>query len=103
MARIHDYRGEFIRLTDERLSHIQEVHPELADAPEMIRATVDTPNRVIQSRSDPDARLYYRFYEATRVGDKFLCVVVVFGADPFVLTAYLTDRPRKGDTLWESG
>jgi hypothetical protein len=37
----------------------------------------------------------------TRVGDKWLCVVVKYAADDaFVLTAYLTDKPKKGEQLW---
>ena len=40
-------------------------------------------------------------YVGTRVGDKYLCVVVkVVGDDAFVLTAYLTDTIKKGHQLW---
>ena len=47
------------------------------------------------------ARLYCRFYVGTRVGDKYLCVVVkVLGEDAFVLTAYLTDRAKRGVRIW---
>ena len=36
-----------------------------------------------------------------RVGDKWLCVVVKYTADDaFVLTAYLTDKLKKGEQLW---
>lgn len=56
---------------------------------------------VVGSLSDPQARLYYRFYFGTRVGDRYLCVVVkVAGDDAFVLTAYLTDRIKRGVALW---
>jgi hypothetical protein len=45
--------------------------------------------------------LYYRYYLRTVVGGKYLCVVVkVLEADAFVLTAYLTDRIKRGVTLW---
>jgi hypothetical protein len=58
---------------------------------------------VIESLSDPEARLYYRFYLGTRVGDKWVCVVVkVAGEDAFVLTAYLTDRIKRGRQVWPS-
>ena len=51
----------------------------------------------MQSLSDPQAHLYYRWYVGTRVGDKFLCVAVkVVDNDAFVLTAYLTDTIKKG-------
>jgi hypothetical protein len=47
------------------------------------------------------ARLYYRFYMGTMVGDKYLCVVVkIMGEKAFVLTAYLTDRMKRGVLLW---
>jgi len=47
--------------------------------------------------------LNYRYYYSTKVGDKWLCVVVKYAAeDAFVLTAYLTDKPKKGVQLWPS-
>jgi hypothetical protein len=37
----------------------------------------------------------------TLVGDKYLCVAVKIRAtDAFVLTAYLTDRVKRGVPLW---
>ena len=58
---------------------------------------------MIQSITDEAARLYYRFYSGTLVGDKFVCVVVkVKPDDAFVLTAYLTDKPKKETVLWSA-
>jgi len=38
------------------------------------------------------------------VGDKYLCVVVkIMGEKAFVLTAYLTDRMKRGVLLWPKG
>jgi hypothetical protein len=66
-----------------------------------IRETLLEPQEVVQSSSDKQAQLYYRFYIGTKVGDKYLCVVVkVFMRDAFVLTAYLTDSIKKGDVVW---
>lgn len=66
-----------------------------------IEATLAHSERVVESLNDPQARLYYRFYVGTRVGDKYLCVVVkVTGEDAFVLTAYLTDRVKRGVQTW---
>lgn len=93
-------RSGTIRLTDERLAHIVE-HPEMAGLEQAIEATLRGPEWVVGSLSDPQARLYYRFYFGTRVGDRYLCVVVkVAGDDAFVLTAYLTDRIKRGVALW---
>jgi hypothetical protein len=97
-----DYQGLAVRLTDERLTHILE-HPEMSDLQGAIAETLRHPALVIQSISDESARLYYRFYSGTRVGDKFVCVVVkVRPGDAFVLTAYLTDKPKKGTVLWSA-
>ena len=99
MKLIRDYEGKTVRLTDERLAHILE-HPELAGMEGAISDTVELPELVVQSRSDPLARMSYRFYVGTRVGDKYLCVVVRLGdRDAFVVTAYLTDKPKQGEIL----
>ena len=66
-----------------------------------IEETLLRPERVVESFSDPEARLYYRFYFGTMVGDKYVCVVVkVMGADALVLTAYLTDKIKRGVQRW---
>ena len=100
MKVFHDFQGLAIRLTDERRTHILE-HPELVPMEPAIEETLLHPEQVVQSFSDPQAHLYYRFYFRTIVGNKFLCVVVkTLDNDAFVLTAYLTDRIKKGVTLW---
>ncbi len=100
MTVLQDYQGRSVRLTAERLTHICE-HPEMAGLEQAIADTLRQPSLVIQSLSDSSAALHYRFYFGTRVGDKWLCVVVKYSAlDTFVLTAYLTDKPKKGTQLW---
>lgn len=54
-----------------------------------------------RSRSDDAVRLFYEFYEHTTVGGKWLCIVVKYVEDDaFVVTAYLTDKPKAGEELW---
>jgi hypothetical protein len=66
-----------------------------------IEETLKSPEAVMQSLSDPEARLHYRHYVGTAVGHKFLCVVVKQAeADAFVVTAYLTHRIKKGEPVW---
>jgi len=97
---LKDFRGRNVRLTDERLTHILE-HPEMAGLESALQETLRKPTLVVQSRTDSTAELNFRYYFGTRVGDKWLCVVVKYGrADAFVLTAYLTDKPKKGEQLW---
>jgi hypothetical protein len=68
---------------------------------ETIAKVLAAPEMVVQSTIDTGARLYYRYFFDTPVGDKYLCVVVKSGVDEsFVLTAYLTDAVKKGALLW---
>lgn len=97
-----DYQGREVRLTEERLEHIL-THPEMVGMEEQIAYTLRNPRWVRQSRSDDSVALCYRFYTQTAIGDKWLCVVVKYlPDDAFVITAYFTDQPKKGETLWQS-
>ena len=100
MKVLRDYEGRAVRLTHERLAHILE-HPEMLAMEHRIEDTLLHPERVMESLSDPQARLYYRMYLGTLVGDKHLCVVVKLADnDAFVLTAYLVRKPVGGRQLW---
>jgi hypothetical protein len=95
-----DYQGHEVRLSDERWRHVME-HPEMAGMDAALEETLRAPELVIRSRSDPAAALHYRYYLRTLAGGKWLCIVVKYGEfEPFVLTAYLTDKPKKGELLW---
>ena len=101
MRVLNDYQGRSVRLTDERLAHILE-HPEMASVASWIDETLADPDTVAESVSDPLVALYYRWYTTTPVGPKWLCIVVkVELADAFVITAYLTDRIKRGAVLWQ--
>ena len=73
----------------------------MAGLEDSIGEVLASPETVVPSRVDADARLYYRYYTGTAVGDKFLCVVVKLAeGDAFVVTAYLTDQVKKGKQIW---
>lgn len=100
MKTLVDFQGRPVRLTDERGQHILE-HPEMAGMERAVAETLRDPQLVILSRTDATATLNYRYYLRTMVGGKWLCVVVqCTESDAFVLTAYLTDKPKRGDVLW---
>jgi hypothetical protein len=100
MKTIQDCFGHAVRLTEERMAHILE-HPEMREIVAEIEQVLTEPQTVRRSRSDDGVRLFYEFYAQTIVGDKWLCVVVKYSKDDaFVVTAYLTDKPKAGDTLW---
>ena len=100
MKMLDDCFGHKVRLTDERLAHILE-HPEMAGMAGEIERVLRAPQLVRRSRSDDAVRLYYEFYAQTLVGGKWLCAVVKYAPDDaFIVTAYLTDKPKPGEDLW---
>jgi hypothetical protein len=100
MKILPDCFGREVRVTDERLAHILE-RPELDGMDSEVEVVLRKPRFVRLSRSDSSVQLFYAFYPETLVGGKWLCVVVKYlEADAFVVTAYLTNRPKAGDDLW---
>jgi hypothetical protein len=100
MKTLTDCFGREVRVTDERLAHILE-RPELDGMDSEVEVLLRNPQIVRLSHSDTSVRLFYAFYRETLVGGKWLCVVVKYEeADAFVVTAYLTNRPKAGEDLW---
>jgi hypothetical protein len=68
----------------------------------LIAETLAGPDIIVQSASDPDARFYYRLYRHPLVGEKYLCVVIIWRSDDcFLLTAHFVRRIRSGAVLWQ--
>ncbi|MGH7953423.1 MAG: DUF4258 domain-containing protein [Limisphaerales bacterium] len=100
MKTLKDCFGHAVRLTDERLAHILE-HAEMQGMAAEIERVLLQPKLVRRSSTDEEVRLFYEFYAQTIVGGKWLCVVVKYPEnDAFVVTAYLTDKPKAGEDLW---
>jgi hypothetical protein len=98
---LRDRTGREVRLTDERLSHCID-RLRNANLLDKLQETLEEPDLVVRSNWDEDATLSYRFYPGTRIGDKWLCIVVKeVSDDAFVLTAYPTDRIKEGKTIWK--
>jgi hypothetical protein len=102
MVHFQDIRNRAIRLTDERLQHLETDHPEMVGQIARIAATLAEPDRIVRSRADATVELFYKWYASTPVTAKFLCVVVkALPDDPFMITAYHTDAVKRGAVLWE--
>jgi hypothetical protein len=101
-----DYQGRPIRLTAERLEHVRK-HPEMGGQEEKIAQTLSQPDTVIIGELDESVWHYHRLYERTPVTKKYLLVAVKYlGNDAFVITAFFTDRIKRGKVKWtksESG
>lgn len=99
MTVFSDYEGREIRLTEERLEHIER-RPEMVSQIDRIKETLRDPDEVRRSDQDEAVHLYHRRYGTTPVSEKLLLVVVKVDTDsPFVITAFFTDRLKSGTTL----
>ena len=98
---LRDSQGHPVRLPDERWNHIIEDHPNIVEIPETIGETLQSPDILRRSNSDPDTvRLYYKRLPDQADGEKWGCVVVKYlNGDAFVLTAYITDSIREGEEI----
>lgn len=102
MIHLLDLWKRSVRLTEERLNHLETDHPEMKDQSQRIAETLLQPDEIRRSNSDQQVELFYRLYPQTPVTTKFLCVVVkVLPADNFIITAFYTDAIKKGVLLWE--
>jgi len=102
MVHFQNIRNRAIRLTDERLQHLESDHSEMVGQTSRIVRTLADPDRIVRSRTDATVELFYQWYAATPVTAKFLCVVVHALPDaPFMITAYHTDAAKRGTVLWE--
>lgn len=97
---ITDVFKEAIELTDERWKHIIKEHPEIEPYRDRIKEVLSSPDYVKKSKRDENVLLYYKFYDDIFDG-KYLIVVAMKGLRSFILTCYITDIIKKGETLWE--
>jgi len=95
-----DVFGNQVDLTDERWRHIITQHPQVESYRERLGDVLAAPTYVRRSRRDEDVLLYRREY-AGLPGGNYLLLVVKIGQRSFILTSYLIDRVRRGETLWE--
>ena len=71
------------------MAHILQ-HQKMSGMEADVERTLQSPAEVRVSRSDSTVQLFYEYYVRTRVGEKWLCVVVKYPPDDaFVVTAYL--------------
>ena len=73
-------------------------HPAMDGRPRDVQRTLEDPDEIRQSGSDPDVFL---FYTLERPG-RWICAVAkrVTREDAFLITAYPTDAVKVGTRLW---
>ena len=102
MKIVKSVTGIPIRLTPERVEHIERRHPEMLGQEERILEVVSTPDLV--QEGDSATLIAVRHYAKTPLTKKY-CIVVyreLSGEDGFVLTAYFTTKPsERRKTVWK--
>ncbi|MBU4373750.1 MAG: hypothetical protein KJ714_04775 [Euryarchaeota archaeon] len=88
-----------ILLTEERWNHIIETHPELKEMLKELQGTLENPELIKRSVYSENVVLFYGHYEHIYEG-KHLCVVVRLDNESIV-TAYITDRIKRGEVIWK--
>ena len=89
---IQDFQAQPIRLPAERWQHIIDRHPYMVE-------TLLDPDTIRKSNSEPDTvRIYYKWFENTVVGRKWVSVVVEFLDDD---DAFVRRIPAPGEEIWQ--
>lgn len=90
--------GFRVRVTRGRWSLITTAkHPVMAGREDVVRATMESPEQIRQSRSDSRVLLFYRAEASSR----WVCAVAKRAADQgFLITAYPTDAIKEGTQVW---
>jgi len=90
--------GFRVRVTRGRWNLITTVkHPVMTGREDVVKATLESPEQIRQSRSDSQVLLFYRAEKASR----WVCAVAKRAEDRGILiTAYPTDAIKEGTQIW---
>ena len=85
-----------VRTTTEYWKYLITVkHPIMKGHEDTVKAALQFPDEIRQSKTDKDVFLYYKRF------DKLYCVVIKhIGMEGFLITAYPTDKVKEGDSIW---
>ena len=98
---IIDILGNKIVLSKNSFEHIVS-REEMASQEEKIKETLKFPDIIKLSKYDKRTFLYYRFFEDSLVGAKYLVVIVKkLQKESFIVTSFYTDKIKVGDLLWQ--
>ncbi|MEA2089825.1 MAG: hypothetical protein U9O89_03590 [Thermoproteota archaeon] len=93
--------GKVVSLDEDRWHHVLE-HPEMQNQLDRIKKTVVNPDEVRESVHDSSVFLFYKLYEKTSVTEKYLLIIVkTLNREGFIVTAFFTDRVKKGGVVWK--
>lgn len=93
--------GKVVSLAEVRWRHVLE-HPEMQNQLDKVKETVENPDEVRESSRMSSTWLFYKFYIKSPVTKKYLLVVVkVLNGEGFIVTAFFTNKVKKGGLIWK--
>jgi len=101
MLKVRSKMGKTIRLDEDRWKHALE-HPEMVNQSSKIEETLVEPDEVRESAHGASIWLFYKLYTNSPVSEKYMLVVVeVLDGEGFIVTAFFTDKVKKGGLIWK--
>ena len=90
--------GFRVRVTRSRWKFISNIkHPAMSGKELSVKAALETPDQIRQSRSDSNVFLFYKAEQSKR----WVCAVAKeAGGYGFLITAYPTDAIKEGVKVW---
>ncbi|MEW6110020.1 MAG: DUF4258 domain-containing protein [Nitrospirota bacterium] len=90
--------GKNIRTTRSHWELISKLkHPEIEGKETEVKQCLSNPIEIRKSSEDPDVYLYYAPYMTY-----YICVVARhLNGEGFIITAYITDKIKEGETAWK--
>jgi len=93
--------GNAIRLDEDRWKHVLE-HPEMRDQLHRMKEAIADPDEIRGSAHTPSIRLFYKLSPHSPVSEKYMLVIVnVLDGEGFIVTAFFTDKVKKGGLIWK--
>ena len=90
-------RSRQVTLTAERWNHIVLRHPEMDIYLDELKKVLQNPDLIIQDNLDFNIIFYHKYYKE----EKQYIVLVVEEEKEFIITAYITQKPKRGTVLWQ--
>lgn len=91
--------GVLVRTTKEYWEKIITLkHPSIAKYEEEVKDALSSPDQIRRSKQDLRVNLYYK-----SLGEISVCVVVdqINKSEGYIITAYLTDRIKEGEKIYD--
>ena len=101
MLEVRSKLGKVVRLDEDRWRHVLD-HPEMKNQRSRVEETLVDPDEVRESVRSSSIWLFYKLYANSPVSEKYLLVVVeVLDGEGFIVTAFFTDKVKKGGLIWK--